>query len=264
MSMAELDTLAFETSDADAPLYQRVKDAIAHHIADGTLEPGAQLPSERSLCERFGISRVTARRALAALVDDGLVVSSPSRGWYVAEGSLFEPPNALLSFTSMARARGFNPTARVVSREVRPSNLDEAETLQIAPGAEVLALERVRLLDDLPVAVHRSLTPLALCPALAEVDFTDASLYEVLMREARVVATAADCTVEATSAGTAIAALLDVDASAPVLVSRQITLDSADRPIEMSTIIYRGDRYRFRTRQSAESQAEEVRTANWY
>lgn len=248
-----LDTLAFDPVDNDTPLYQQVREAIARHITDGTLAAGAQLPSERSLCDRFGISRVTARRALAALVEEGLVVSSPGRGWYVADGSLYEPPNALLSFTAMARQRGFSPTANVVRKGVRPSTLDEAETLHIAPGAEVFELERVRLLDGLPVAVDRTLVPLALCPGLVDVDFAEASLYETLIRE-RIVPTAADCSVEATSAGPDHGRLLGVDPGAPVLVSRQVTEDQEGRLVEMSTITYRGDRYRFRTRQSSETQ----------
>jgi GntR family transcriptional regulator len=239
----------------DAPLYQRVKQTLAEQINDGTLAPGAQLPSERSLCERFGVSRVTARRALTALVEDGLVVSSPGRGWYVSDGPLSEPPNMLLSFTAMARARGFEPTATVLRSDVRAATLDEAETLQVAPGAAVLELERVRLLDRLPVAVDRSLVPVALCPAVTTTDFTTASLYEVLARDAKVVPTAAECTVEATSAGTSIGPLLDLEPSEPVLVSRQVTRDRNGRPVELSTIVYRGDRYRFRTILTAETQA---------
>jgi len=230
-----------------APLYRRVKETLASQITDGTLASGAQLPSERSLCERFGVSRVTARRALTALVKEGLVVSSPGRGWYVSDGPLSEPPNMLLSFTAMARARGFAPTARVLRSAVRGSTLDESESLQVAPGADLLELERVRLLDGLPVAVDRSLVPVALCPAIATTDFADASLYEVLAREARVVPTSAACTIEATSAGEEVGPLLDLQPHEPVLISRQVTRDPSGRPVELSRIVYRGDRYRFRT-----------------
>ena len=238
----------------EAPLYRRVKETLAAQIHEGTLPPGAQLPSERNLCERFGVSRVTARRALTALVEEGLVVSSPGRGWYVSDGPLSEPPNMLLSFTAMARARGFEPSASVLRAEIRPATLDEAENLQVAPGGDVLDLERVRLLDGLPVAVHRSLVPVSICPAVATTDFATESLYEVLARDGRV-ATAAECTVEATAAETSIAASLGLGPGEPVLVSTQVTRDRDGRPLEFSTIVYRGDRYRFRTTLTAETQA---------
>ena len=247
-------TLALDRSRNDIPLYRQVQQSIAEHIAAGRLPPGEQLPSERQLCERFDISRVTARRALAALVDDGLIQASPGRGWFVSDGHLSEPPNALQSFTALALARGLAPTARVLRQEVRDATVDEAEGLQVAPGAKVLELERVRLLDDMPVAVHHCLIPLALCPALADADYRTASVYDVLLTTVRVGPTLAECTLEATTAGPEIAPLLDVGEGAPVLVSRQTTFDEHGHPIETSRIVYRGDRYRFRTKLTADSQ----------
>lgn len=247
-------TLALDRSRADIPLYRQVQQSIAEHIAAGRLPPGQQLPSERQLCERFDISRVTARRALAALVDEGLIQASPGRGWFVSDGHLSEPPNALQSFTALALARGLAPTARVLRQEVRDATVDEGEGLQVAPGAKVFELERVRLLDDMPVAVHHCLIPLALCPALAEADYRSASVYDVLLTMVRLAPTLAECTLEATSAGPEIAPLLDVDEGAPVLVSRQTTFDGHGHPIERSRIVYRGDRYRFRTKLTADSQ----------
>ncbi|HEY5859489.1 MAG TPA: GntR family transcriptional regulator [Actinomycetota bacterium] len=247
-------TLALDPARKDIPLYQQVQHAIAEHIAAGRLAPGQQLPSERRLCERFDISRVTARRALAALVDEGLIQASPGKGWFVSDGHLSEPPNALLSFTALARARGLEPSARVLRHEVRDATMDEAESLQVAPGAEVLDLERVRMLDDLPVAVDHCLIPLGQCPELAEADFTVDSVYEILRTKARIAPTYADCTLEATAAGASIAPLLDLEPGSPVLVARQTTFDQSDRPVESSRITYRGDRYRFRTKLTAETQ----------
>jgi GntR family transcriptional regulator len=247
-------TLALDPDRTDIPLYQQVRHALGEHIAAGRLAPGQQLPSERQLCDRFGISRVTARRALAALVADGLIEASPGKGWFVSDGHLSEPPNALQSFTSLARARGLEPTARVLHHVVRDATMDEGEGLQIAPGSQVLELERVRLLDDVPVAVHRCLVPVAMCPTLAEADYTHASVYEILARDARIAPTVADCILEATAAGPSIAPLLELGEHDPVLVSRQTTFDDHGRPIETSEIVYRGDRYRFRTRLTADSQ----------
>ena len=172
--------------DNNAPLYRQVHDVLAKQITSGSLTAGEQLLSERQLCERFGISRVTARRALIALEDDGLIGAAPGRGWFVSDGPLSEPPNVLLSFTSLARARGLEPTARVLCQRVRPASLDEADELSIAPGAELFELERVRLLDGLPVAVDNCVVALYRCPSLRDADFTVASLYEVLRSDASV------------------------------------------------------------------------------
>ena len=113
--MAASLTLVLDPERKDIPLYQQVQLAIAEHIG-GTTRTEQQLPSERQLCERFDISRVTARRALAALVDDGLIEASPGKGWFVSDGHLSEPPNALQSFTTLARSRTRAHGSRAVPR----------------------------------------------------------------------------------------------------------------------------------------------------
>jgi GntR family transcriptional regulator len=225
-----------------------VRDAIADGIAAGRWRPGHRLPSERRLCAAFGVSRVTVRKALAALVDEGAVEVAHGRGWFVAPAARSEEPNVLLSFTAMARARGLEPSAIVRRRIVREATIDEAERLCIAPGSEVLDLERVRMLDGIPVALDRNVVPLAHCPALATVDFATASLYGILRDEAALVPSSADTTVEAAEAGIGIAALLDVAPTSPVLRTTQTTYDQHGRALEASRIVYRADRHRFRAR----------------
>ena len=246
-----MPTPTSSTLDAAAgngPRYEVVRDAIGERITTGAWRPSERVPSERRLAQTFGVSRVTVRRAIATLVDDGILEVVPGRGCFVASGPLSEPPNVLLSFTAMARARGLEPSAIVRDHAVRPATIDEAETLGVAPGAEVVHLERLRSLDGIAVAVDRSVVPLGRCPSLATTDFTAASLYDVLRDQAGLVPSAADTTVEAVAAGDGIADLLGLSPSWPVLVTTQTTFDQQGRPLEASRIVYRGDRYRFRAR----------------
>lgn len=228
-----------------APLYRRVYHLVADGIAEGRLRPGDRLPAERALCAELGVSRATVRRALAELVEDGLVEASASRGSFVAGGRLTEPPNALLSFTELGAKRGLVATARVISAEVQPATLDEADAFGVAPGSDVLHLRRLRLLDGLPVAVDATRVPLARVPGLAAADFSTASLYDALEQEGAG-PVRADYTVEATGADAAHAALLDLEPDTPVLVATTCAYARDDRLIELSTTTYRGDRYRFR------------------
>jgi GntR family transcriptional regulator len=225
-----------------------VRAAVADRIASGEWRPGQRLPSERRLGDAFGVSRVTVRKALVTLVEDGVVEVAHGRGWFVARSTQNDQPNVLLSFTAMARARGLEPSAIVRSHVMRDATIDEAERLRIAPGTEVLDLERVRLLDGMPVALDRNVVPLANCPALATADFTAASLYGLLRDDGGLIPSSADTTVEATAAGDAIAALLDVASSSPVLITTQTTYDQHGRALDASRIVYRGDRHRFRAR----------------
>lgn len=239
--------LAARTLDAAGadPLYAQVARLLAEEVAGGSLTRGTRLPSERELCARLGVSRVTLRRALAELVEAGVLESSHGRGWYVTTGVLGEPPNALQSFTETARARGLEPSARVLAAGVRPATLDEAETLAIAPGAALFALERVRLLSGVPLACDRALLPLAVAPELPDHDYAAVSLYAVLTA-AGAAPSRADYAVEALAAAEPLAGRLELAPGAPVLVTDQTTYDAAGRVVELARMTYRGDRYRFR------------------
>lgn len=233
------------TKGGSEPLYAQVSRWLAGEIASGALHPGERLPSERSLCERLKVSRVTLRRALAALVEDGLLEVSASRGWFVSSGPVGEPPNALLSFTAMGAARGLTASSKVIATEVRPATLDEAEILEVAPGAEVFDLERVRMLDGIPVALDSSRVPIAVAPGLSDIDFANHSLYASL-EERGVIPSRASYAVEAMAADDRQAVLLEIGPGEPMLVAIQMTFDQHGRPIELGRIAYRGDRYRFR------------------
>jgi GntR family transcriptional regulator len=231
--------------DAKTPLHLQVRNSIAQDIAAGLTAPGDRLPSERDLCERLKVSRLTLRKALKALVEDGLVESAPGRGWFVAGGPISEPANVLLSFSEMARARGLTPSSKVLSTVVRSAGLDEAEALKIAPGSDLFDIRRLRKLDGTATSIDHSRIPLAIAPALPNLDFTDGSLYSAL-RDHGVEPTRAAAVVEAVPADAEQADLLEVHEGAPLLSLSQVTYAQDGRPIDMGNITYRGDRCRFR------------------
>jgi DNA-binding GntR family transcriptional regulator len=130
--------------------------------------------------------------------------------------------------------------------ELSPASLDEAETLMIAAGTPLFRLHRVRMLNDVPIAIDATEIPANLAPGVASVDFTTASLFQVLA-DANVQPVRADATIEAIEADEASAELLQLEIGKPLLVMKQLAIDNAERPLFSSTIRYAGDRYRLRT-----------------
>jgi GntR family transcriptional regulator len=226
------------------PLYLTVVKQLAAEIAQGRVAPGDRLPGERELCLHFNVSRVTIRRALSELRERGLIEAEGGRGWFVTSVALGEP-NALMSFSEMAKSRGLVPGARVLRSAVRPAILEEAEQLAIAPGADLFDLERLRLLDGVAVAIEQSRLPLQVAPDLPAADLARGSLYEAL-RRAGVLPSRADYVLQAIPAEPRHAAALDLEAGAPLLMASARSFDQSGRPIELSVNIFRGDRYRFR------------------
>lgn len=227
------------------PLHDQVREAIADQIRSGVISPGARLRSERALADQMGVSRVTVRRALDALADDGLVRATRGSGRFVSDTALAEPPNALLSFTELGAQRGLRATSQVLRAHVRPATLEEAEVFGVAPGADIFELDRLRLLDDVAVALDHSRIPLTVAPRLPTIDFETASLYAVL-DEAGSLLVRADYSTEAVAADATQAHQLGVSPGSPLLLATTTSYDAADRVVELSRTVYRSDRYRFR------------------
>jgi GntR family transcriptional regulator len=234
-------------SDYPEPLWIQAVNVVHDQIASGALKPGSRLPPERELCQQLGISRVTLRKALGKLVEDGTLNASHGRGWYVASGGVSrEWPNTLESFTETASRMGLAASSTVLRNEVVPASLDEAEELSIAPGTPLFVLERVRLLGDVPIAIDLTKIPAELVPGFAKADFRTGSLYAKLV-EAGLEPQRADATIEAHGADEHVAKHLLLEAGRPVLVMTEVVFGNGERPLFTSTVRYRGDRYRLRT-----------------
>jgi DNA-binding GntR family transcriptional regulator len=141
---------------------------------------------------------------------------------------------------------GLTASSRVLAAEARPANLDEAEDLGIAPGTPLFRLERVRLLDGVPIALDLTRIAASLVPGLSEHDFSTESFYDSLAAGG-VEPTRANSTIEAREADAYTAEQLNLAVGKPVLVMHQVAVDGADRPLFTSVISYVGERYRLRT-----------------
>jgi len=124
--------------------YARPKGEQLQEILEGViaaLEPGALLPSERLLAERYGVARATVTQAVEGLVSRGLVYRVHGSGTFVAEPK-FRQPLTLTSFTEDMRARGMTPGSVVRSQAVVPASEVVARHLALVPGSPVVHLER--------------------------------------------------------------------------------------------------------------------------
>jgi GntR family transcriptional regulator len=203
--------------------------------------PGAPLPSEAELCERFSVSRMTVRQALQELTNDGLVERRRGQGTFVAHRPVHRRPGVFLSFTEEMNRRGMQASSRLLNAGMDDPRRSEALDLGLAPGSQVLRVVRVRLADGVPVALEDA----ALVPELGgvlEEDLAVGSLHGALERRG-VVATRATGTITARLARASETALLDLAPQSALLVELRILFDQEGRVFERTETRYAADRY---------------------
>src|SRR6188472_3543690 len=158
-----------------APRWQRPREP-------GPPRDGDPLPSDAELCAEFGVSRMTARNAMQRLADEGLVMRVPGRGSFVAEPPTHRRADRLLTFSREMERRGRHPSSRLLNREIRPSSSAEAAALGIASGEPIVALRRLRLADDEPIAIETAALVRATGTAVMGADLEHGSLHDALAK----------------------------------------------------------------------------------
>lgn len=230
---------------ASGPTATSAYRELLTQLSLGAFKPGSRLPSERELASSLGISRTTLRQSLQTLAEEGLLIASDRRGWFVPKDVVGEPPNTLQSFTEMARAKGLTPTSHVLKQLRRPVQFDEANSLRIPTGSDVLELVRVRSLDGSPVCYDRSVLSLAVAHQLEHADLENQSMYDLLSTECGVEISRSLYSVHADLMGTELAGLLGTSADSPALIAEELTFDRVGTAVLRATLTYRADSYHF-------------------
>ncbi len=230
--------------DGSTPLHQQIAAELRRQIAEGELRPGDPLPSEHALMRRFGVSRGTIRQARAALRSDGTITGSRGRPLAVRGPQLTQPLSELVSFSAWIQSLGKRPSGRVIEFGPQPADETQAAMLGVGPGATIYALLRVRLADDEPMMIERTVFPPRVGQLVAALDLEHQSIYGELGRQGIVFASARHV-LGAMPASRADARLLGVPIGTPLLRERRHTTSASGEPLEWSDDRYLADRINF-------------------
>lgn len=226
------------------PRYEQLSRQIAAAIAGGHLPPGSQLPPERDLAEMAQVSRVTVRKAVALLADEGLVEQRRGAGTFVRlpEGPKLEQSlSSLTSFTDYMLARGKTSSSVVLARGLFYPAPEESMALGVPGNERIARIERLRSADGVPMAIEWSSVPIDVLP---DPDRVETSLYAVL-RERGGAPTRAIQRMTALNLPPREADLLRLPLGAAVLRIDRTGYLPSGRPIEFTRGLYRSDIYDF-------------------
>ncbi|WP_336962753.1 GntR family transcriptional regulator [Sphingobium aquiterrae] len=228
------------------PLYHQIFLQLRGEIASGQRAVGSRLPTEQELSESFGVSRITARRALDELAQAGLVARKQRVGTIVTfqppakpiEGDIDQAMESLIAF-------GRNTQVKLIELETVAAAPPMSVILDVEPGADLVRAVRVRWQDDVPLGHYETHVPGAL-----GVNLTRAALSKTpmlaLIKEAGISIGAAHQTITATLADVALASLLQVDMGSALLRVSRTVYDKGKRPIQHIQAHFRPDRYQIR------------------
>jgi GntR family transcriptional regulator len=225
------------------PVYLKLKNDILEKIEKGVYVPGKTLPSERDIASAWGLSRMTARAAISELVSAGVLYREQGRGTFVSARKMQQ--RNISSFSETVRQMGFKPSTKVLEfARVKPSH-DIAERLMTG-DAEVYRALRLRLADDIPVAVEEVFIPFQICPGLKKEDLLS-SLYTLIETFGNKVGSA-DCSVSAFHPGARQQEYLNINRNTPVLKIDSLYYSASGVTLYYERAVYRADMYEYNIR----------------
>ena len=228
--------------DNSTPLYIQIANNLRRQIAEGRIATGEALPSERDLCESTGASRVTIRKAVDQLIDEGLLFRKHGSGTFVSQR--IEVPGTFLSgFSDDARSRGQAPGSVWLMKVYANPTPEEASILKISTLSKVARLGRVRLSEGEPLAIEHAIVVASFLPPIEEI--AD-SLYMALESCGNRPVSGRQ-KIRASLATPTEAGLLSIRENSEILRIERITSRADGAVVEFTRSAYRGDRYEFVT-----------------
>lgn len=224
----------------NSPLYMQIARKLSDDVRNGRYQVDQALPSERTLSELLNVSRVTARKAIDQLVDQGLVVRRRGSGNYIAP-RIEQPLSNLTSFSEQLQQRGYTPKSRWLKRAIVTASADEQMSLALSPSSKVARLERLRMADDVVMAYEVSVLPQHIVP---KPETIGDSLYAFLESTGKAPARALQH-IRAMNAPAELAQQLEVpEGQAVLFITRIAYLDSGEA-VELTHSYCRSDHYDF-------------------
>lgn len=240
------------------PLYYQLVELIKDQIRLAELKPGGQLPSERELSEQAGISRMTARQAIAYLVREGVLEVRPGIGTFVAEPKLAHDVLHLLGFTEEMMRHGEPATSRVLMQELLAPPPHVVTALQLNAEGLAVKIVRLRLSGSTPLLLETSFVPADLCPGLAQEDLAAKSLYALLEQQYGLRLERTRQTLEATITNEYESHLFGIAVGTPMILLEGVTYGERERPVEYFKAVYRGDRFKFELESQRQTKMKDI------
>ena len=230
------------STELDKPLYVQIQEYIAEMILSGELPPETKLPSERELSRDLDVSRMTVRRAITELVNEGLLWRRHGAGTFVARPKVTYEARELISYTYAMRKRGIATSSQILEFGQAPASRRLSEHLKVEIGEPLYRVIILRFANRVPAVLERAFFPCERCPDLEEYDLEKTSIHDLLTEGYGVQVSCVEQNIEAVAAGEISAKQLRVDDGFPLLMITRIIYRAGDNlPVQFAQDLLRSD-----------------------
>ncbi|MBE6072771.1 MAG: GntR family transcriptional regulator [Clostridium butyricum] len=229
--------------------YEEIAQDIRNNIMNGKYKINQQLPLEKEMCEHYNVSRITIKKAVDELVNDGLVVKRRGAGTFVKDLDSTEAKELTMSrqFSGFSDEHKQNSVkSKIIKFEVINPTAEIADKLRITTEDFVYHIIRVRYSDDLPMVVEYTYMPISLIPGIKN-DVLEKSIYSYIQNSLKLKIKSAHRTIKAIVPNNLEQKHLEIDKSFPILEVEQVGFLDNGKAFEYSKSHHRGDRIEFRT-----------------
>lgn len=233
--------------EADIPLYSQLKQLIMSSIEDNTYKEGDPIPTELELAAHFGVSRSTIRQAIAELAFEGWLIRKSSKGTFVTHPDSVGA-NVIHShepFYQQVQRSNKTASTQLLNLSVVPAGEELAAKMKISPQDMIISIFRLRSADSTPMVTIQNYLPYALCSFILSENFSEVSLYEVLMSHPETHIAQTHSIVSAVPATADDTHLLHIARTTPVLSFHNIATRKDGLILDYAFSRYRGDINKF-------------------
>lgn len=243
------------------PKYLQIADMLRNRILT-QMQPGDRFPPEVSLSIEFGVSRETIRQALEPLEKEGLISRTRGRGSFVTKRPVSRSVDKLTGMVEDFQALGLKTHARLVQKDIVKADEEVADQLKVEKGAMIVRTDRLRYLDDKPLAYHVAFLPADIGIRVLQEALEQTSIVYVLANTFRFPLEEDQQIIEADKADVSLAEHLGVPIGSPILLMRRVYITNGERPIAYFRSYYRADRYMYTVKLRQPSGYHSMRVAD--
>lgn len=225
-------------------LYKQVKDCLEKEIRNRHWKQGEPIPTEPELMEKYQVSRTTIRQAVSLLEQEGLLERHQGRGTFVCQKKMVENLSKFRGFAEGVARKGRVPGSKVLDWGMKDTLFYEKGKLNLGQDDKLLLVERIRFMDEVPIAVERTCWTEDIGRIFLQYDLNEINFYEILEKHGIYLKNSHE-TIGAVNASIHEAEMLGVEYGMALLEMNRTTTDVNGRVIEYNRTRYRSDYYSY-------------------